>query len=86
MSESALRGQRIFQAACSTCHHADSTAPINGPGLKGVFDKKFLPSGAPATDDKVRETILNGRKSMPGFSAAFDERQINDIIAYLHSI
>lgn len=86
MTESAVRGERLFHGVCAQCHRPDSERPLNGPGLKGVFQKKYLPSGAPATDAKVRETIMNGRKNMPALGFAYDARQIDDIIAYLHTL
>lgn len=79
-------GQRLFHITCAQCHYPDSEKPLAGPGLAGVFDKKFLPSGAPASDERVHETILHGRRNMPGYSQVFTESQIDDIIAYLHTL
>ena len=81
-----IRGQRLFKSICATCHRADSTDPLNGPGMKGLYKKKFLPSGAPANDERVRDVIKMGRRTMPALGAAFDDRQINDIIAYLKTL
>lgn len=79
-------GQRIFAGACAVCHRADSTDPLNGPGLKGVFKKEFLPSGLKATDQQVRETILHGRKNMPPMGQMMNDAQIADLIAYLKTL
>ena len=86
MSASELRGQRLFNSTCSTCHHADSNQPLSGPGLKGILKKQYLPSGAPANDERVHDTILNGRRSMPAYGQVFDDSQIRDVIAYLHTL
>ena len=47
-----MQGHQIFQQNCSVCHHADSTQLLKGPGLQGLFQKPYLPSGAPATDER----------------------------------
>ncbi len=86
LTPSQLRGQRLYQASCAVCHRADSTEPLNGPGLKGMFAKKFLNSGAPATDERVEEVIRKGRRTMPGYAETYTDQQIADVIAYLHSL
>jgi mono/diheme cytochrome c family protein len=80
------RGQRVFTAMCAACHNPRPTAPVQGPSLQGLFKKKYLTSGAPANDDRVRETIQLGRKDMPPFGNLLNDSQIDDLIAYLHSL
>lgn len=81
-----LRGQKLYEASCAVCHRADSTEPLNGPGLKGMYAKKFLSSGLPANDERVEEIIRRGRRTMPGYSHLYDDKQMADLIAYLHSL
>lgn len=81
-----LQGYEIFQANCSACHYANREKSLRGPGLQALFKKKYLPSGAPANDDRVRETIIHGRDMMPAFGDRLDDRQINDLMAYLHTL
>src|SRR5579863_8461613 len=62
-------GRKIYDAQCDRCHEPYSTRGKKGPGLQGVFQKKFLPiSGLPANDERVTDIIRLGRKEMPGFS------------------
>lgn len=86
LSASEVHGERLYKTSCATCHHADSTAPLNGPGMQGIFKKQFLPSGAPANDERVHEVIVRGRRNMPGFGQIFDDTQIRDIIAYMRTL
>lgn len=79
-------GQRLFQATCARCHRGDTTQAMNGPGLQGLMRKQYLPSGAPANDERLHTLIVNGRGNMPALGQMFDEQQINDIIAYLHRL
>ena len=78
-----LRGQKLFVANCHKCHQPDNGLATQGPPLEGLFDKKFLPSGAPANDERVQNVIQYGRRSMPAFGPVLDDSQINAIIAYL---
>jgi mono/diheme cytochrome c family protein len=81
-----LQGHEIFQTHCAVCHYANSEKALHGPGLQGMFTKPYLPSGAPANDDRVRSTIVNGRNVMPSFGNVLDDRQIQDLLAYLHTL
>lgn len=40
----------------------------------------------PANDDRVRDIILLGRNKMEGFTNILTPAQINDLIAYLHTL
>ena len=56
------------------------------PGLQGLYKQQYLPSGAPANDDRVTSAILHGRGMMPAFANDLDDQQLNDLIAYLHTL
>jgi cytochrome c len=87
LSREELHGQRVFGGACAVCHRADSTDPLNGPGLKSLFKKEYLPSsGLKVSDKQVRETILHGRKNMPPMGGLMDDQQMNDLLAYLKTL
>lgn len=77
------RGEKLFASNCKKCHAADSGLATQGPNLEGLFDKKFLPSGAPANDERVKNVLQYGRRSMPAFGQVLDDSQIDAIIAYL---
>jgi mono/diheme cytochrome c family protein len=86
LTPSQLRGQKLYVTSCAVCHRSDSEAPLNGPGLKGMYEKKYLTSGLPANDERVEEIIRRGRRTMPGYSHLYDDQQMKDLIAYLHSL
>lgn len=81
-----MRGYTVYQQQCAQCHQANSEQPLHGPGLQGVFKKPYLPSGAPANDDRVRAAIAEGRNMMPGFANVLNDQQMNDLLAYLHTL
>jgi mono/diheme cytochrome c family protein len=79
-------GRRVFDRYCATCHEAYSSRSLRGPSLEGVFKKQFMPSGAPANDDRVREVIELGRSKMPAFGRVLNQQQMDDLLAYLHTL
>ena len=79
-------GAALYQQNCSACHDADNLELLKKPPkLTGLFQKQTLPSGAPATDDQVKKTILEGRGIMPPFKQTLDEQHVNDLLKYLHT-
>jgi mono/diheme cytochrome c family protein len=81
-----MQGHALFQSHCARCHYANSEKGLRGPGLQGLYKQKYLPSGAPANDDRVRVTILRGRNMMPPLGDTMNDRQLDDLIAYLHTL
>jgi mono/diheme cytochrome c family protein len=78
------RGAAVFQQACSKCHYPTSTHGLHGPGLQALTKVKSMPSGAPPTDERLTVVILHGHGTMPG--TALDEQQLQDLLAYLHTL
>ncbi|HYM76654.1 MAG TPA: cytochrome c [Candidatus Dormibacteraeota bacterium] len=80
-------GRKIYDAECGRCHEPYSTRGKKGPGLKGVFQHKYLSlSGLPANDDRVSDIIRMGRNEMPGYSQKLSPQDIQDVLAYLHTL
>ena len=79
-------GKHLYQVRCAHCHEDNDLALKKvPPDLHGFFDRKTLPSGAPATDAAVRQNVLAGKGMMPGFNGRFTEEQMGALIAYLHT-
>lgn len=80
-------GRRIYDSQCARCHEPYSTRGKKGPGLQGVFRRPYLPiSGLPANDDRVTDIIRMGRKEMPGYSQTLNQQDIQDLLAYMHTL
>ncbi|HKU27225.1 MAG TPA: cytochrome c [Candidatus Sulfotelmatobacter sp.] len=80
-------GRKIYDAECSRCHEPYSTRGKKGPGLKGIFQHKFLSlSGLPANDERVTDIIRLGRNEMPGYSQKLNSQELQDLLAYLHTL
>jgi len=80
------RGHAVFESRCAACHYDRRNAPLHGPALIGVFKKPALPSGAAATDERVTATILHGRGMMPAMGNTMDQQDVDDVLAYLHTL
>jgi mono/diheme cytochrome c family protein len=78
------RGAQVFHDKCARCHYPTTTHGLNGPGLQALTKVKAMPSGAPPTDERVTSVILHGRGLMP--ATALTDEQLNDLLAYLHSL
>jgi mono/diheme cytochrome c family protein len=80
-------GRKLYDSHCDRCHEPNSTRGKKGPGLKAVFQSKYLPvSGLPANDERVTEIIRQGRKEMPAFSQTLSPQEIEDLLAYMHTL
>jgi mono/diheme cytochrome c family protein len=80
-------GRKIYDNYCDRCHRPYSTKGRKGPGLKGVFQNKYLPqTGLPANDDRVTDIIRNGRPDMPGYSQVLSSPDIQDLLVYMHTL
>lgn len=80
-------GRKIYDSQCDRCHEPYSSRGKKGPSLKGVFQHKFLSlSGLPANDERVTDIIRLGRNEMPGYSQTLNSQDIEDLLAYLHTL
>jgi mono/diheme cytochrome c family protein len=80
-------GRRLYDQYCDRCHEPYSSRDKKGRSLQGVFKKQFLPvSGMPANDERVSEMIVTGRNMMPAFGQVMSQSQVQDLLAYLHTL
>lgn len=71
-------GQRLFLQNCALCHGSDARGQRGFPNLT---DNDWLYGGTP---DKIKETLLYGRKAaMPGWEAALGDQGIKEMTAYV---
>lgn len=80
------QGKQLYDARCATCHEQNALglnpAP---PNLHKIFKGSTLPSGAPATDAQVQQTVLQGKGMMPPFRGRFTTDQMSALVAYFHT-
>ena len=84
MSAATLEGQWIYDNNCAECHEQSHPDLLKQPpNLHGLFLRKSLPSGAPATKAQVRLTILEGKGIMPSFDQRLRDEDVNNLLEYL---
>jgi cytochrome c len=81
----AAKGKATFEQ-CSICHNVDSPEKKMGPSLQGLFKKKTLSSGKPATDENVLTQINNGGNGMPAYGDMLSADDKANLLAYLHTL
>ncbi len=79
-------GRRVYDQNCIRCHEPYSSRSLQGPSLKGIFKRKYFPSGLPANDDRMSDIILMGKAKMPSFRPAISDQQLQELLAYLHTL
>ena len=79
-------GMRCFRRVALTCHYDRKDKPLHGPPMLGVFKRPSLPSGAPANDERVTATIVHGHGLMPAMGNTMDQQDLDDLLAYLHTL
>ena len=82
-----IAGRKVYDNYCDRCHEPYSSSGKQGPPLKGVYSKPYLPlSGLPANDERVGEIVRYGRSKMPGFGQALSNQQVQDLLVYMHTL
>ncbi|HUJ93622.1 MAG TPA: cytochrome c [Terriglobales bacterium] len=80
-------GRRIYDQHCDRCHEPYSSREKKAGSLKSVFKRQFLAkSGLPANDQQVADIVRYGRNMMPGFGQVLNQQQMDDLLAYLHTL
>lgn len=80
-------GRKIYDYYCDRCHEPYRKKSKEGPSLQGIFKREYLPeSGLPANNDRVSDIIKFGRAKMSGYGQVLSEQQVQDLLAYLHTL
>ena len=86
LSPQQAQGHAVFQTRCAVCHNDRTDQPRNGPAMLGIFKKPSLHSGAAATDERVTATVMHGHGVMPAMGAQVSDADMQDLLAYLHTL
>lgn len=80
-------GRQTYRAHCAGCHPTDPDRNGYGPTLPGLFSRETLAAtGGPVTDEAVRQQILAPAGTMPAFEGRLDEREMDDLLAYMKTL
>ncbi len=80
-------GGELYLEHCAECHEMQHPElHKQPPRLHGLFSRKTLPDGAPATDEQVRKTIVEGTGTMPAFDQRLSPEEVGALVQYLHQL
>jgi mono/diheme cytochrome c family protein len=80
------QGRALYDLHCGGCHEAYNSRGLKGPSLQGLFKHPYMKNGMPANDERVRDITEHGRAGMPGYGRVMSPRQIDEMMAYLHTL
>lgn len=80
-----VKGKELFQT-CAGCHSVSGDQKRNAPTLRTLFGKVTLRNGKHADDENVRAIVLDGYNGMPSFRYSYRPAEIDDLMAYLHTL
>jgi mono/diheme cytochrome c family protein len=86
LNEQQIRGRQVYDLRCGACHEPYRDKDLNGPSMVHVFKKQYLPSGMRASDERVTDVIMMGKPKMPAFGGVLTPDQLQDLLAYMHTL
>jgi mono/diheme cytochrome c family protein len=87
LSNAEIQGQWLYDGHCAECHeNPHPELRKQPPNLHRLFLSEALPSGAPATDEQVSKTVIEGRGTMPAFDQRLRKQDVKELVAYLHKL
>jgi len=68
---------------CSGCHSIATDEKKVGPSLRGLFKRKKLLNGKPASESNIRLVIRQGGDGMPAFDRVLSSDEMERLVAFL---
>ena len=81
-----LNASILFEKHCDTCHGKDGRAKTFKAKFnhaRNLTDSKWQ---AEATDERIFNSITNGKGKMPAWGKKLSEAQINALVAYVRTL
>jgi len=89
-ASSLVRGEAAFFKHCVACHSPDTDQYVAGIPLQGYFSNppSELSDGTvfPRNEEAIRDLIEQGTTDMPPLAQGMTLQEIDDILAYLHTL
>ena len=75
----------LYDGKCAKCHGKDGRAKTMVGKMKHAQDFTDPKWQADASDERLINSITNGKKSMPAFGKALSDSQISGLAAYVRN-
>jgi len=83
---SARSAAELYTKNCASCHGKDGRAKTVKAKLNHARDLTDPVWQERATDERLFNTIMNGKQKMPGFSKKLSEQEINSLVTYVRGL
>lgn len=83
---SARSAAELYTKHCASCHGKDGRAKTVKAKLKHARDLTDPVWQDRATDERLFNTIMNGKQKMPAFGKKLSEQEINSLVNYVRSL
>lgn len=76
----------LYKKHCETCHGKDGRSKTFKGKLKGARNLTDAQWHADVTDERLFNSISNGKGKMPSFAKKLTEAQIESLVAYVRGL
>jgi mono/diheme cytochrome c family protein len=76
----------LYLKHCASCHGKDGRAKTLKAKLKHARDLTDSEWQDRTTDERLFNSIMNGKQKMPGFSKKLSEQEIDDLVSYIRKL
>lgn len=76
----------LFDKKCATCHGKDGRAKTFKAKFNHARDLTDAQWQSGVSDERLFNSISNGKGKMPAWSKKFSEAEINSLVAYVRSL
>ena len=83
---SARSAAELFTKHCASCHGKDGKAKTLKAKFNHARDLTDPAWQEKANDERLFNTIMNGKRKMPAFSKKLSEQEIDSLVSYVRSL
>jgi mono/diheme cytochrome c family protein len=85
-STSSSNAAAIYGRRCASCHGKDGTAKTFKGKLRSARNLTDPQWQADVSDERIFNSIMNGRGKMPSYGKKLSEAEINSLVAYVRGL
>jgi len=83
---SARSAAELYARNCATCHGKDGRAKTFKGKLKHARDLTDSEWQGRVSDERLFNSIMNGKEKMPGYGKKLSEQEINSLVTYVRAL
>lgn len=83
---SVISAAELYSKNCASCHGKDGRAKTIKGKLKHARDLTDSTWQARVTDERIFNSIINGKGKMPAYSRKLTEQEIDSLVGYVRAL